>query len=387
MSGNVQRGEQLYELGRYKEALHYYGKQLGTDPDDWHTITMVAFCEAHLGRHDKALKSARSAVSLAPEDSYPHYVMGIVCSMAGNPQGAIVCLKLALKYDADSHLVVSALASCYAQAGNWNYAMIAAEKALSMNPVDEQAMAIRAHALAILGKPAEATDEGLATLALNPESADALATNGHVALHIGRHREAIQFFEGALRAEPHNEYAREGMFQALRYLFPPFRWYSLLSLRLDSVFAGCSFGVLMMGIVTSAMLYGVYKYAPEVLLLLLVVAVPSVLFLFFYVLGPIVVDFLLLFHPYARKFYDRSKRDRSILVGALLTLSFVGLAIAIFQPDRGVPVLLPCLVWLVVTARLESFSVEVKLMRFVYWLAGPAALLFALYGLILDPAN
>ena len=382
MDDSVLRAQQLYDLKRYRDALPHYAAHLAAEPDDWHSVTMVALCHLNLSEHDRAFDAARQAVALEPNSSYTHYVLGIVCSHMSNTVGAKACLERARQLDPESSAVYSAFSTVLVQEGAWKQAIAWAEQALRLDPDDEQAKTTRAHALAATGRTGDAIREGMRTLEDNPESADAFATNGHIALHEGDHRLAIEFFKEALRLEPHNEYAGDGMHQALRCLFLPFRWHEVATLRLDGVFPHLSTGVLLFSLFLVAMISSMSEIVTW--LKPFAIGFGALLFatLAIRAFGTTVVDAGLLLNRTARHYYDSERRRQLLFAGFMFLVGLYGVYMMIKgETESGFMVMFPSFVWLFLTTRVRNAAATPWAVKALFWICGPIALAIALLSI------
>ncbi|MGB3442249.1 MAG: tetratricopeptide repeat protein [Actinophytocola sp.] len=71
----------LVELGRYDEAVVSAGESVRRDPDDWRGLVTLSEALAH-DQPEQAVRAARSAVALAPEEARTHEVLGDAAMLA-----------------------------------------------------------------------------------------------------------------------------------------------------------------------------------------------------------------------------------------------------------------------------------------------------------------
>ncbi len=74
-----------------------------------------------------------------------------------------------------------------------------------------------------LGRKEEASQSIAGALRRNPDNAVSHANQGWTSLHQNDHAKALEHFREALRLDPHNEWARDGMIAALKSRYLPYR--------------------------------------------------------------------------------------------------------------------------------------------------------------------
>jgi tetratricopeptide (TPR) repeat protein len=375
----------LYDLRRYRESIEYYTKHLAHDPYDGDSFAMVALCHLHLDETLEANKCARRAVDISPNSAYVHYVQGIVCAHSGTTEGAKACLYRALNIDPDAAYIHSAMAVVYLQEGTWRAAVHWADKALALDPDDSEAKSTRAHALAAMGRAGKASIEGRQALSEHPEDANAFATNGHISLHLGNHKQAVEFFEAAVRLEPQNEFAKEGLREALRWSFPPYRLNRFVALRLDALNPAASLAATMVAVFACGMTYSM----SEAVHWLRPVAIAGFVVLAFSVLmglvGPPIIDSVSLLNPERRRLFTPQQRAQNLLSLAIFLAALGGVATIIAgHMNAGFMSVLCALAWLYMIAIARRQGLEGTNLKLVFWILGPLALMASI-ALIVFP--
>lgn len=88
----------LVELGRYDEAVVSAGEAVRRDPDDWRGLVTLSEALAH-SEPEQAVRAARSAVSLAPDEARAHEVLGDAAMLAHDWMLAEQAYRDALRLD------------------------------------------------------------------------------------------------------------------------------------------------------------------------------------------------------------------------------------------------------------------------------------------------
>ena len=238
MSAHLARARLLLAQSRPADAERETLLALATEPDDPSALALLALSRSDQQKHAEALTAARSAIGLAPDDPYFHYVHGFVLHRLDRNDDAYSATQEALRLAPDEADYFSLLAAIELSRRNWSSALSAAEQALALNPEHVNAANLRAMALVRLGRKEEATATVDFALHRAPENAFSHANQGWNCLHRNEPRKAQDHFREALRLDPSLDYARDGMLEALKARNPIYRgmlayflWISALSGR------------------------------------------------------------------------------------------------------------------------------------------------------------
>ena len=98
----VLKGQALYKLGRYREAIKIFNKVLkveeenGWDPiDNFHANFYMARCHSELGEYEKAKNIYYSQVAANPRFTEAYFQLGKIYSLLGEPENALKNLQAA----------------------------------------------------------------------------------------------------------------------------------------------------------------------------------------------------------------------------------------------------------------------------------------------------
>lgn len=250
MSAHLARARLLLAQSRPADAERETLLALATEPDDPGALALLALSRVDQQKHPEALAAARSAIGLAPDDPYFHYVHGFVLHRLDRNDDAFAAVQEALRLAPDEADYFSLMAAIELSRRNWSPALTASEQALALNPEHVNAANLRAMALVRLGRKEEATATVDFALHRAPENAFSHANQGWNCLHRNDPKQAQVHFREALRLDPTLDYAREGMLEALKAQNPIYRgmlayflWIGALSGRLQWAFMiGIFFG-------------------------------------------------------------------------------------------------------------------------------------------------
>ncbi len=249
------RGDKLFEIGRYEQAAGAYTQQLAHTPNDPLAHAQLALCQSLMDQHRDALESAEQSVALGPDLAFCHHALAIVIYNDFEWQGRRrfgICFtdrqqtaqRLAPAMDAiDEALRLEPEAAPF-----WLFrgqilnamqrhreAMDAVTEALNLDPNDAEALVWRGELQAKLGEldASEATLK--ASLAMHPENAHAHVRYGWTMLRRGRVHDAFDRFREALRLDPTLASAQEGLHHAVQSMNRFYRGMTRFNLWLENL--------------------------------------------------------------------------------------------------------------------------------------------------------
>lgn len=214
----------LLDNERYDQVKREAAQDAAADPENPQPHYWMALAHLGLDEHARAYEAARNAVSLAPEWYGAQYVLAQASlQIDSKAKEAEAAAKECIRLDPEDSTGYVLLASCHANKSRWKESEAALDKALELDPEDEAALNLRAHILSITGRRAEAMEMSLRTLGAAPDSVQGMTTLGYTQLRAGKIKEAEESFVSALRQDPNEEFAREGLLESLRVKFWPYR--------------------------------------------------------------------------------------------------------------------------------------------------------------------
>jgi tetratricopeptide (TPR) repeat protein len=226
LEGQMMRALQLLRLRRYGDAEAAIRELLSQGPNDAFLLHRLAVAQLNQeGKEKTALATIDAAIGCEPAESELHAFRSVILNRLNREKEAISAAEEAISLDPASPFAFVAKASALMGAGRHSEAEVAAREALALDPDDGSAANILSHALRIQGKSAENEGRIAAMLARAPEDDDNHCAAGWQALQSGRREEAQKHFMEALRLNPENDAAREGMLEAFKAKSPFYRGY------------------------------------------------------------------------------------------------------------------------------------------------------------------
>lgn len=201
-------------------------------------------------RHEDAVAELHRLLAREPEFSPAHYQLALAYSaMPDAGEKALEAIDRAIALDADDadYLATKALILCdldrakeglkvaeealsldpgsfqwYAKASalmglrKWRDALTACECAQELDPDYDAALNLRTLLVRVTGNLEAAESGSLEQLSRRPEDPVALSNAGWTYLERGERAKAEELFREALRIDPNDEYARDGLLQAFK---------------------------------------------------------------------------------------------------------------------------------------------------------------------------
>ncbi len=246
MNPNFERARILYEQNRHTEAERELKQALAAHPDDFMAHNLMTFVLADQERKDEALESAQRTIRLVPDWDFAWYSLAYaewIQEKRGASERAIEAVEKAIRMEpskADYHNLKGEI---HFGKTEWQDALDAAERALGLESEHVAALNLRAKSLVKLNRKADANDTLDWAIRNDPENPNTHANKGWALIERDQYDEALVHFKEALRLDPGNEWAREGLKNAIkgknflyRWMLKYFLWISKLSEKNQWVF-------------------------------------------------------------------------------------------------------------------------------------------------------
>jgi len=201
MGPDFHRGQALYELGRFSEAIESYRSELAGNPNSAISYAMIAASLFNLNRVKEAEEQLRQALALDPELACAFYLQSFIDLRRGR-------LDKAEKSIAESVRLVQLPNSFHQWAtiaearGKFDDALAATAQALRLDPTHNESIILRGRLLAKEGKLDEAHALYISALSNNPLDAAAQHALGSLQLRTGKSNAALGALREARRLDP-----------------------------------------------------------------------------------------------------------------------------------------------------------------------------------------
>ncbi|MDB5106387.1 MAG: Tetratricopeptide 1 repeat-containing protein [Fibrobacteres bacterium] len=216
MSAGIERAQLLISQSRFDMAEKELRAALAETDGDYRAHSLLAYCLIRLGRLPEALAESGAAVSKDPGAPYPYYIRALALMESGKREEAMAAIREAIRLDPSEADYFALLAGIHLDGKKWDQALKSAESALLLDAEHVQAANVRAVALMRLDRGAEAGETLDSALAREPESPITHANMGWTLLERRDHKKALEHFREALRLDPEQEWAREGIVESMK---------------------------------------------------------------------------------------------------------------------------------------------------------------------------
>lgn len=321
-----QRALVLFDQGRFDLAERSLRNALAEDHADATAHALLALCLSELGRRAEATAEAEAAVGLAPDESLPHYALAHVRYDRNDFSGAREALDEAIRLDPDDPNQSALLAQLFAHDARWEQALAAAEEGLAIDPEHTGCTNLRVLALRQLGRTAEAASALGRALERAPENAPTHANQGWACLQAGDQPRALEHFREALRLDPNNEWARNGIVETLKARHALYGMMLRYFFWMGRFSAGTQWKISLGAVLGYNVLRSVARTNPSLAPLIYPVLGAYLLFVLLTWIADSLFNFVLLLDPFGRLALSREQRVGAYWMGALI-VSAAGSAI------------------------------------------------------------
>ncbi|MBM3882855.1 MAG: tetratricopeptide repeat protein [Verrucomicrobia bacterium] len=329
MNPHLQRALLLLDQSRFELAAAETRQALAAEPNTALAHAVLGLCLARQGRLPEATEEVRQAIQLAPDLSFAHYVHAWILHDRNRPDEAQAAVAEAIRLEPENADLYSLEAQIRLGQRLWPAALEAAERGLRLDPDHVGCTNLRAMALVKLGRKAEASATLASALAKAPEDSVTHANQGWALLHRGDQPKALEHFREALRLDPENEWARQGIVEALkaRYfiyavMLRYFLWMSRFSRQ-------AQWAIVLGGYLGYRLLDGLARAQPALSLWLLPLKVLYIAFALLTWLAQPLFNLLLRLNRFGRLALSREQTVAANWVGLCLLLAVLCLTLSL----------------------------------------------------------
>jgi tetratricopeptide (TPR) repeat protein len=217
----LERAQQLIELKRYAEAAKELQAILSQDPNSPEALALFSICQAEMGNLDEAIKTIMYAISRQPDNDYNLYLLALFFFNQQKFDESEKAIKNAISFQPHTADYFGLLSAIKLNQKEWQQALDYANQGLTSDPDNLQCLNVRSQALFKLDKKDDAYHTIQHALNQDPENELTHTNLGWTLLEQGEHKKALEHFREALKINPHYDYAKAGLVEALkaRYWF------------------------------------------------------------------------------------------------------------------------------------------------------------------------
>lgn len=332
MSADYTRGEQLFNLGRYNDAIKSFKETLSEEPDSFYAKYYLALCYYNLDDIESLKDTAKSLLSDYPDNDESYYINSIYFSLTDKYDKAIEYIDKAIEIDPYEAVYFGQKSINLLNKKKFEQALYFADEGLKIDPKNTVCLNMRTKALTKLNRKEEAHETLQNTLSDNPEDYFTHANAGWTNLELGNHKQANIHFKEALQKDPNDEYARQGMLESIKAKNFIYRSFLKYAFWIENKSSNYRWGFFIG-------LYLIYRFSRKLIGNLgfnFLIPIIAILYLVF-VLGSWIItptsNAILLFNDYSK--YLLNKKDKNGAVAFILLLSLALLTIIVYYTTNS----------------------------------------------------
>jgi tetratricopeptide (TPR) repeat protein len=331
----VSHADVLLAQGRYQRAEEILERLLATGYEDNDLFRMMAVAKMGLKKDGQAEELCRMIIARAPNEAFAFYLLSTIRGRERNFAEAINNLDDAIKLDPTNTNFHAFKANLLLQTKDYADALSAANVSISLDAENIDGLNARASALIGLNRKAEAFETIEKSLATDPNNADTHANMGWGLLHRGLSDQALTHFKAALKEEPLNEYAKEGMLEAMKAKFPVYRYFLMLMLWLGRLKGNNQWAVIIGGYILYRILFSLAEsYEALQPVLFPVIGLMVLFFISSWIFSPL-MNLYLLTNAYGKFTLSDHQKSSARWVGVALLTSVLSLIFYLLFDNQG----------------------------------------------------
>lgn len=322
---SIQRAQLLLQQQRFDLAEQELRGLLSEDSQQAELHSLLALCLVNdPSRLKEATDEAELAVGLAPDIPFVHYVLGRVFLVRNRTDEARQAAEEAIRLDPYDAEHFGLLSQIELVAGQWQKSLNAAEQGLTIDAEDDLCNNLRSISLERLGRSSEALDSARKTLSRSPDNAMSHVSFGWAALSAGDYRQAQESFREALRLDPMNEAARDGMINALNSRSFVFRAIYRFFVGISRLGAKYQFAIIFGAWIVMQLLGKLGRDYPAMSPFVLPLTIAYFGFVLLTWIAKPLFNTILRFHPFGRHLLNRREIWASNLIAVCLLSAVIG---------------------------------------------------------------
>ena len=202
-------------MGRNSEAMTEFQKALELDPRNSEAVLNEGIMRLSSGDTAGAKAQFNRAISMNSKNYMAHYRLGEAYLQGGDAHQALNSLNTALSLDRGNAAIMAKMGDAYQAQGNSAAAIANYRKSIQANPSFMPAYMAVSNIFDQRGDGEAAMVELRSALNVNPHFEAGKTRLGHIALTVDKPDQALQYYKDALKDNPNDPDAINGMSQAL----------------------------------------------------------------------------------------------------------------------------------------------------------------------------
>ncbi len=308
----------LINHDRLREAEKELRAILAQSPDDSQALGLLAGCLIDLKRYSEAAEIARRAVAVDPMNPIGHWFLSRIFLNDGDRAKALASAQEAVRLDPEDPDFLVTLANVHADASRWQDGLDAVESALAIDSEHQGALNLRAMLLRQMRKTGQAGQALETALANRPDDPHTLANLGWHHIEQGDWSQAKTSFLAALRLDPHNEGAREGLAEVLKAKNLLYRLMLRFELWMSKLDGKNTWAIIIGGFVLVKVLRAVAKTEPALEPFIMPIVTAYSIFVLLTWIHRSFFNMVMMLQPQHRLLLDRGEQAQGKAFGFML---------------------------------------------------------------------
>ncbi len=224
MNPHIERANLLLRQGRVNDAITQLKNALQQNPDDHEALAMYARCFFDKKQFDEGIATLQRAIAMDTDNHYYYYLLAFACYRQNRNAAAIDNIQESIRLNPYFAEAYGLFALTLCEEKNFEKALQKANEGLAVDSENITCLNGRSVALNKLKRADDAVETIQFALAQDPENEFTHSTAGWNYLEKGNNKMAARHFKEALRINPNNASARQGLKESLKSIIPPYRW-------------------------------------------------------------------------------------------------------------------------------------------------------------------
>jgi tetratricopeptide (TPR) repeat protein len=189
------RGNSLYELGRYEEAIASYDRAISIKPDYYGAWYNRGISLYELGIYEEAIANYDRTISIKPDDPQAWHNRGISLRRLGKYEEAIASYDRAVSINPDDHQAWYSRGNSLYELGKYEEAIANYDRAILIKSDDPQAIHNKGFAYFKWGKYVKSIDCFNQAISIDADKYDSWHDKGVVQFVMGNYEEALNSWQ------------------------------------------------------------------------------------------------------------------------------------------------------------------------------------------------
>ena len=317
---HLERAHQLIQLDRHAEAETEIRKALAGDPQNAQALALLSICRLEARAFAEAEDLARQAVAQQPDFPFYYLILGQAHFYNKNIPKARLAISEGQRLDPGNAAFFHLRAQIEFYQENWEQTLRETERGLELDPEDVDLVNLRARALVKLNRQDDASATLDYALHKAPENSYSHANKGWVAIEKDSYEQAVKHFLEALRLDPENDYARNGLKEAIKGKNLLYRGILKYFLWMNKLQEQGRWAFIIGAYIVYRFVLKAAENIPELAPLLYPIVAFYILFAFSSWIAKPISNLVLRLHPIGKHALDADEKLGSNIAGSLLLL-------------------------------------------------------------------